>query len=70
MRRDVFTEDAHAWASASARRFEEAGAAMERALSAHTNDAHGSSSMPASSQPRRAAVRRRTAGWLRPTGFA
>jgi tetratricopeptide (TPR) repeat protein len=39
VRRDVFTEDAHAWALASARRFDEAGAAMERALSAHTNDA-------------------------------
>ena len=39
VRRDVFTEDAHAWALASARRFDEAGTAMERALSAHTNDA-------------------------------
>src|SRR6185503_2060597 len=39
VRRDVFTEDAHAWALASARRFDEAGAAMKRALSAHTNDA-------------------------------
>ena len=39
VRRDVFTEDAHAWALASARRFDEAAAAMERALSAHTNDA-------------------------------
>jgi len=38
-RRDVFTEDAHAWALAAAGRFDEAGAAMERALAAHTNDA-------------------------------
>jgi len=35
----VFTEDAHAWTLASARRFDEATAAMERALSAHTSDA-------------------------------
>src|SRR4029077_18902071 len=39
VRRDVFIEDAHASALASAGRFDEAGTAMERALSAHTNDA-------------------------------
>jgi tetratricopeptide (TPR) repeat protein len=39
VRRDVFTEDARAWALAGAGRFDEASAAMGRALSAHTNDA-------------------------------
>jgi tetratricopeptide (TPR) repeat protein len=39
VRRDVFTEDARAWALAGAGRYVEAGAAMERALSAHTGDA-------------------------------
>jgi len=39
VRRDVFTEDARAWALAAAGRLDEAHAAMERALSAHTNDA-------------------------------
>jgi len=39
LRRDVFTEDARAWALAGAGRYLEAGAAMERALSAHTSDA-------------------------------
>ncbi len=39
VRRDVFTEDARAWALAAAGRLEEAQAAMERALSAHTRDA-------------------------------
>jgi len=39
IRRDVFTEDARAWALAGAGRFDEASAAMERALSARTNDA-------------------------------
>jgi tetratricopeptide (TPR) repeat protein len=38
-RRDVFTEDARAWALAAAGRLDEARAAMERALSAHTKDA-------------------------------
>jgi len=39
VRRDVFTEDARAWALAAAGRLTEARAAMDRALSAHTNDA-------------------------------
>lgn len=39
VRRDVFTEDARAWALAGAGRFDEASTAMERALSARTNDA-------------------------------
>jgi tetratricopeptide (TPR) repeat protein len=39
VRRDVFTEDARGWALASAGRFDEARDAMDRALSAHTNDA-------------------------------
>ena len=39
VRRDVFTEDARAWALAAAGRFDEARVPMERALSAHTNDA-------------------------------
>jgi len=39
VRRDVFTEDARAWALAGAGRFAEATAAMDRALSARTNDA-------------------------------
>lgn len=39
VRRDVFTEDARAWALAAAGRLDEADAAMQRALSAHTNDA-------------------------------
>ena len=62
VRRDVFTEDAHAWALASARRFDEAGAAMERALSAHTNDARLflHAGIIAASTGRRAEAR----GWL------
>jgi tetratricopeptide (TPR) repeat protein len=39
VRRDVFTEDARAWALASAGRMPEASAAMDRALAAHTKDA-------------------------------
>jgi tetratricopeptide (TPR) repeat protein len=39
VRRDVFTEDARAWTLARAGRLAEASEAMERALSAHTNDA-------------------------------
>jgi tetratricopeptide (TPR) repeat protein len=39
VRHDVFTEDARAWALAGAGRFAEASAAMDRALSARTNDA-------------------------------
>jgi len=39
VRQDVFTEDAHGWALAAAGRVDEARDAMERALSAHTNDA-------------------------------
>jgi tetratricopeptide (TPR) repeat protein len=39
VRRDVFTEDARAWALAGAGRFDDASVAMERALSARTNDA-------------------------------
>ena len=39
LRRDVFTEDARAWALAGAGRFDEASTAMGRALSVHTNDA-------------------------------
>jgi tetratricopeptide (TPR) repeat protein len=39
IRRDVFTEDARAWTLARAGRLTEASDAMERALSAHTNDA-------------------------------
>ncbi len=39
VRRDVFTEDARAWALAGAGRFAEASAAMDRVLSMHTNDA-------------------------------
>src|SRR5262245_27576528 len=39
VRRDVFTEDARAWALAGVGRFAEASAAMDRALSARTSDA-------------------------------
>ena len=39
VRRDVFTEDARAWALAAAGRLEEARDPMDRALSAQTNDA-------------------------------
>ena len=40
MRRDVFTEDARAWALAAAGRLDEARAAMDRALcQQHTKDA-------------------------------
>jgi hypothetical protein len=39
VRHDVFTEDARAWALASAGRMPEASAAMDRALAAHTKDA-------------------------------
>ncbi len=39
VRRDVFTEDARAWALTAAGRLDEARAAMERALAQHTRDA-------------------------------
>ena len=39
VRRDVFTEDARAWALAAAGRLDEARAAMDLALSQHTKDA-------------------------------